>query len=59
MVVPLIVYYILFKNSTTSMGGHILGIICSELYLMVVILLLGLDSQEKNIIGDLVKKIWK
>lgn len=46
--VPLIVYYILFNNPSTSVTGHIINMLFAEVYLIAIILLVGLDKVEKQ-----------
>lgn len=46
--IPLIAYYILLNNLSTSVFGHLSNMFFAEVYLGVVILLLGLDKVEKQ-----------
>lgn len=46
--VPLIVYYILFNNPSTSVTRHIINMFFAEVYLIAIILLVGLDKVEKQ-----------
>lgn len=54
--IPLIVAYIFYNSSAFSIWGHILGLILSELFLMIDIAILGLDSKERNIVLSFFKK---
>lgn len=45
---PLIVYYILLNNPCTSVVGHLANMFFAEVYLGIIILLMGLDKVEKQ-----------
>lgn len=47
---PLVLVYLFYNPSSFTVWQHILGIICSEFFLIIVISLLGIDKEEKRII---------
>lgn len=55
---PLFVFYYFYNSSDFSLFGHILGLICSELFLISDILLLGLDHREKQMLTNEIKKYY-
>ncbi|WP_321438133.1 oligosaccharide flippase family protein [uncultured Bacteroides sp.] len=54
--IPLVVFYLLYDSSDFTAWGHIAGMVVAELYLIVMILLLGLDSEEKAIIRGFLRR---
>lgn len=54
--VPLIVYYFLYDSSNYSAIGHLCGMICSELFLLLVIVILGTDKSERTLIRKIVSR---
>lgn len=57
--IPLIAYYFLYDPENFSTWGHVVGLIISELFLLVVIYVLGLDKRERSIVNNVVIKIKK
>lgn len=51
--IPLLVAYLLYDPSIFSTFGHVAGMILSELFLVAVVLLFGLDKKEWSIIKNL------
>ena len=54
--VPLLVFYILYNPALFPIWGHILGIVLSEIFLVTVIVLIGLDKEERQLLASFVKK---
>ena len=50
--IPLLVAYLLYDPSIFSTFGHVAGMILSELFLVAVVLLFGLDKKEWSIIKN-------
>lgn len=48
MSIPLLVYYIFYNPTYFSTIGHLTGIIVSELFLLVVVIIWGTDNIEKE-----------
>ena len=46
--IPLIVYYIILNNPEASFVEHLFNMFFSEIYLLSIIILIGLDKTEKN-----------
>lgn len=53
--IPLILLYALYDSSSFTIIGHIIGLICSEFVLIIVIYLIGLDAQEHKLVIGYVK----
>ena len=53
---PLSVAYFLYKPDSFPVWGHILGLVCAEVVLFIVVLLLGLDKKEKKVIYSFCRK---
>ncbi len=47
---PLVAFYYLYDSSDYSTTGHFVGLIVSELFLLLTILVIGLDKREREII---------
>ncbi len=56
--IPMIILFFVYDSSSFSMTGHILGLIGLESYVIACVVLFGIDSREKNIIIQYIKK-WK
>jgi O-antigen/teichoic acid export membrane protein len=55
--IPLIIFFYFYKNQDySSITEHILGFILSEFFLILVILILGVDKIERGIIQNFIKK---
>lgn len=48
--IPLVIVYLFYNPSNFSVWWHIGGIICSEIFLLVVIACLGLDKKERAVV---------
>lgn len=59
MAVPLVVAYVFYDPSSFSTFGHIAGLICSELFLLAVIILVGIDKDERIILRRYIKSLKK
>lgn len=58
--IPLILFFMFYDPSEFTIFQHVLGLAASELYLIIVILIIGTDSVERNIVGKFIKnKIQK
>lgn len=55
--VPLIIFYVLYDASNFSFSGHFIGLILSELFLIVVLLTLGLEHREREIIYNGINRL--
>ena len=53
--IPLLIFYILYNPASFPIWGHILGIILSEIFLIAVIVLIGLDKEERQLLASFVK----
>ena len=56
IMVPLSVFYFFYSSADYSVMGHICGLVLSELFLISVVILVGLDSREKNYLLTFIKK---
>ena len=54
--IPLVIYYFLYDSTQYSFGGHIWGMIISEVLLVLVVLCCGIDGKERTIIRGVYKK---
>lgn len=54
--IPLVLFYIIYNSSNYSFVGHIIGLFISELFLVIVILLLGLDANERLLLKSFISK---
>lgn len=52
---PLILVYFVYDPSSFSLTGHLLGLVGLELFVIACVILLGIDSREKNMIIRYVK----
>lgn len=59
ILVPLAIAYCLYNPTAFSVWGHVGGLVCSEIFLLIVILLLGLDKEERAMIAGYVNKLIK
>ena len=57
--VPLVVYFYLYNCAQYSTLEHIVGLVLSELYLFLVIAIVGLDKTEIGIIKNVLKSKFK
>ena len=55
MSIPLLAFYYLYNPINYSIGGHLIGLLLSELYLMAVVLLFGTDKIERAKALDFIK----
>ena len=54
--IPLILFYIIYNSSSYSFVEHIIGLFISELFLIVVIIFLGLDADERLLLKSFISK---
>ena len=54
--IPCFLFYMFYNPSCFSLGGHIIGFVCSELFLILIIVLLGTDSVEREKVRNLINK---
>lgn len=54
--IPLIIFYFLYNSSNFSFLGHLLGLFCSLVYFVIVVLVLGLDNKEQGVIISFLKQ---
>lgn len=57
--VPLVVYFYLYNCTQYSVIEHICGLVLSELYLFLVIAIVGIDKAERGIIKNVFKSKFK
>ena len=57
--IPLLVFYFLYDSTFFSTLGHIIGLSCSELFLLISVLIVGLDRNEREVINNYLKRISK
>ncbi len=50
--VPLVLFYLLYDASNYTFGGHLIGLVLSEVFLVMVLLILGLEKRERTIIHN-------
>lgn len=55
--VPLIIFYMFYNSQNFTVIQHIIGLIFSELFLIAVILLFGIDRKERGMMKDFIKGI--
>ena len=53
--IPLVIFYLVYNSDQFSIWGHVGGLIASEVFLMAVVLLLGIDSKERRLIRSYLK----
>lgn len=54
--IPLIIYYVLYNSANYTTLGHLCGLICSELFLLLIIAILGTDKTERTLIRKIVSR---
>ena len=54
---PLFVFYLFYDSTSFSTIGHVMGLIGSELLLMLSVLIVGLDKNERGGINNYLKRI--
>lgn len=54
---PLIIVYTFYNPSQFGMLGHVTGLVLSELFLIVVVWIVGLEKREKRMVEDLIKSV--
>ena len=57
--IPLVIVYLLYNPTNFSIWGHIVGLVFSIIFLALVILFLGLDKEEKNLINSYISSFLK
>ncbi|WP_320914068.1 hypothetical protein [Butyricimonas paravirosa] len=55
--IPLAIVYIFYNPSNFSVSWHIGGIICSELFLLIVIMCLGIDKKERTFLSKFLGEV--
>ncbi len=53
--IPLILFYVLYHPDNFSVFGHLVGMVMSEVFLILIVTLLGLDTKERKMIGSFIK----
>lgn len=53
--IPVCIFYFFYDSTNFSTSGHLLGIVLSELFLIVVIAMVGLDIRERRKILSFIK----
>ena len=56
--VPLILFYALFPSGSST-GSHIIGLVLSEVIVLVSIYLVGLDMEERKKVISVAKRVTK
>lgn len=57
--IPLFVFYILYNPSSFSTLFHIIGMLGAEMFLVIVVLIIGLDAKERNLLKIFIVKKTK
>lgn len=57
--IPLIVFYLFYNPSNFSFTDHFIGLVLSEVFLLLVILLFGSDKKERNIMKSAIHRFIK
>lgn len=55
MSIPLLIFYLLYNPSDFGTSGHLLGLLCSEFFTLLVIWVFGLSKNEKMKVYSVVK----
>lgn len=59
IIIPLIIAYIIYNPTNFSMVGHFVGIVCSEIFLVIVVWIVGFEQRERQMVLGLLKDIKK
>lgn len=57
MSLPLIVFYCFYNPTNFSTFGHLIGLVGAELFLFVIIYILGTDKQERDMLSGALKRL--
>ena len=57
MTIPLLLFYLFYDPSGFSLSWHLVGLACSEVFLIIVILTLGLEKKERLLVKNEVIKV--
>ena len=55
--IPLVIAYMLYDSSCFTNGQHLLALVCLEVFLVIDIVILGIDKNEWNIINNAILNI--
>ena len=55
--IPLVIIYLLYDSSNFTTGQHLLALVCLEVFLVLDIVILGIDKNEWKIINNEVNNI--
>lgn len=55
--IPLVITYLLYDSSSFTTGQHLLALVCLEVFLVLDIVILGIDKNEWNIITNTILNI--
>jgi len=56
---PLVVFYLLYNPSNFTFSGHFIGLVISEVFLFLIILIFGLDNDERNVLKSTINRIMR
>ena len=56
---PLLAFYLLYNSESFSTIGHVIGLIGSELFLLLIVIIVGLDRNERGVMNKYIKSICK
>ena len=59
MSIPMVIFYMLYDTSFCSALGHVIGLTLSEIFLVVIILLFGMGTDERRLLKGLVSKKYR
>lgn len=59
MSIPMVIFYMLYDTSFCSALGHVIGLILSEIFLVVIILLFGMGTDERRLLKSFISKMNK
>lgn len=57
MIIPLAIAFFLYNPSQFSFLGHFIGLIISEIFLIIVVWIIGLEKRERRMILDLLEDV--
>lgn len=55
--IPLLIIYLFYDSSSFGVWGHFAGLILSEILLLGIVYILGLENREKSMIQNTVKQV--
>ncbi len=57
--IPLIIFYCFYDSAAYSVWGHLSGLVLSEIFLLMSIVIIGLDKSERKILAEFFCKLFK